>query len=334
MSGFPLLHPTGIQSARIAALLIGIMAAGAAVYLITLLVLALAVRHGWRRARAEGGAEPGSAPGEPTPSVAPDAERRLGRVVLGAALLTALVLFIYIGASARTGRALNLLAQAPPGAPEPVTVSVTGHRWWWEFTYKKARPLEHLVTANELHVPVGRTVHLVGTSYDVIHSFWAPNLHGKRDLIPGYSSEAWFRADTPGVWTGECAEFCGLQHAHMRFVVVAQSDADYAAWYAGQLAPAAEPIETSRAHGEQVFLAHSCSLCHTIRGTPAGGRLGPDLTHVGSRAQIAAGLLPNTRGNLAGWILDPRTLKPGTPMPATSLSSSDLNSLVDYLEGL
>jgi cytochrome c oxidase subunit II len=171
-------------------------------------------------------------------------------------------------------------------------------------------------------------------STDVIHSFWPPNLTGKRDLIPGKVNSLWFQADTPGVYRGQCAEFCGHQHAKMGFLVIADRPDSFATWLASQRDTASTPTTELTQRGQEVFLASSCVMCHTISGTPAGSRIGPDLTHLASRRTIAAGTLPNTRGNLAGWILNPQRIKPGTRMPPNQLNPADLQALLAYLESL
>ena len=212
----------------------------------------------------------------------------------------------------------------------PYDVEVIGHQWWWEVRY----PTDGFVTANEIHIPVGRPVRVRLTSSDVIHSFWVPQLQGKTDAITGQVNETWLRADKVGTYRGECAEFCGMQHAHMAFVVVADSPADYAAWVAGQQAPAIVATDSSVLAGQKVFLTQSCGYCHTVRGIPAGARVGPELTHLASRRTLAAGTLDNTRGNLAAWIENPDRLKPGTKMPAVPLDGPSLQALVAYLETL
>jgi cytochrome c oxidase subunit 2 len=189
-------------------------------------------------------------------------------------------------------------------------------------------------TANEIHVPVGRPVSLELRAQDVIHSFWVPNLAGKKDLLPGYVQSAWFRADRAGTYRGQCAEFCGAQHAKMGLVVIADPPARYEAWASQSRKPASPPVDAVQRQGEVVFLSGSCAMCHTIAGTRAGSRTGPDLTHVGSRLTLAAGTLPNTPENLARWITDPQRVKPGTRMPATQLPPRDLAALVMYLEAL
>lgn len=212
----------------------------------------------------------------------------------------------------------------------PYEIEVVGHQWWWEAGY----PANGFVTANEIHIPVGRPVRIHLRSDDVIHSFWVPQLQGKTDAITGQVNETWLQASRPGVYRGECAEFCGLQHAHMSFVVIAESQGDYEAWIATQMRAAAVPTDSSALIGQKVFLSQSCSYCHAVRGTPAGAHVGPDLTHVASRRTLAAGTLDNTRGNLAAWIENPDRLKPGTKMPPVPLDGATLQALVAYLETL
>ena len=193
---------------------------------------------------------------------------------------------------------------------------------------------QYVTTANEIHVPVGKPVTVVLTGADVIHSFWAPNLHGKRDLIPGQQTSLVLRVDKPGVFRGQCAEFCGLQHAHMAFLVVAESQEQFDAWYSNQVKEAAAPQTPEQIRGQQVFLSHACVMCHTIRGTEAAARAGPELTHLKSRATIAAGTLPNERGQLGGWISNPHSIKQGVRMPPNPLAPDELSSLLGYLESL
>jgi cytochrome c oxidase subunit 2 len=200
--------------------------------------------------------------------------------------------------------------------------------WWWEVRY----PAPGIVAANELHIPAGQPVRLEMTSADVIHSFWVPRLHGKRDLIPGISTTFWIEASEPGVYRGVCAEYCGTQHANMAFDVVAHAPEEFAAWLA---APARRgPHSAAEQPGLAVFRRAGCGQCHAIRGTPAVGTAGPDLTDFGSRRTIAAGMLPNTRGHLAGWIANPQAIKPGSKMPRTYLDGDELWTLVLYLESL
>jgi cytochrome c oxidase subunit 2 len=169
---------------------------------------------------------------------------------------------------------------------------------------------------------------------DVIHSFWAPNFHGKKDLVPGHPTTLWFRAQRPGTFRGQCAEFCGAQHAHMRFVIVAEPQEQFIAWRAGQSEAAAPPANEMQQRGQNIFLKTTCAMCHTIQGTGASATVGPNLTHVATRQMIAAGTLPNNRGHLGGWIIDPQHLKPGVRMPPHNLAPEDLQALLDYLESL
>lgn len=257
-------------------------------------------------------------------------EPTLRRWVGAATGATILILVVYLVIDFSVGRAVA----APFGDQKALHIAITGHQWWWEVTYRDTAPQHQLTTANEIHVPVGRRVLFTLTSSDVIHSFWLPNLNGKKDLVPGHTNDTWFVADTPGVYRGQCAEFCGLEHAKMAIVVVAQPQADFDKWYEAQLAPDAQPSDSLRAFGQQVFLTGSCALCHAINGTPAGAHFGPDLTHFGSRLMIAANTVPNTRGNLGGWIMNPQSIKPGARMPANNLDPKQLRAVIAYLEGL
>lgn len=225
---------------------------------------------------------------------------------------------------------LGAYRSSAPDAPAPLTIEVTGHQWWWEIRY----PDQHVLTANEIHLPVGRRVKIVLKSGDVIHSFWVPNLAGKTDAIPGAVNTTWLEADTVGSWRGTCAEFCGMQHAHMALSVVAERDGDFARWLANERAVAAAPTDSAVLEGEHAFLNTQCVYCHTVRGTQATGQVGPDLTHIASRLTLASGTLPNTRGNLAGWIMNPDRIKPGTMMPAVPLDAGRLEAIVTYLESL
>ncbi|HVX40628.1 MAG TPA: cytochrome c oxidase subunit II [Gemmatimonadaceae bacterium] len=211
-----------------------------------------------------------------------------------------------------------------------VDIRVIGHQWWWEVRY----PDQGVVTANEIHVPVGLPVRINVSTADVIHSFWVPNINGKVDLITGHLNDIWFQASKAGVYRGECAEYCGKQHAHMDFSVVAQSKGEFDAWMAHERAPAASPGDSITATGQQLFLNHACVYCHTVRGTPATGQVAPDLTHVGSRLTLAGGAIPNSPGYLGGWILNPDRIKPGTTMPPVPMDGASLNAIVAYLESL
>lgn len=215
-------------------------------------------------------------------------------------------------------------------------IVVTGHQWWFGLNYQFAgRPYQNVTSATEIHVPVGQPMTLALKSNDVIHSFWVPKLHGKVDIIPGQTNFIRIEADRPGTFQGECAEFCGEQHAHMRLMVIAQRPADYQRWLARMRDDAAQPTDPVARHGEDVFLSQACALCHTIRGTLANGTTGPDLTHLGSRLTIAGGEFRNTPGNLGAWVTSAQNLKPGALMPNLStLNGEDLRALVAYLESL
>jgi cytochrome c oxidase subunit 2 len=256
-------------------------------------------------------------------------ERPMRTAVVVATGLTIAILFGFLVFDISVGRAIT----ANPGK-EALQIRVTGHQWWWEVQYRDSLPQNWVTTANEIHVPVGHRVVFELRSTDVIHSFWPPNLSAKRDQIPGNENSLWFQADRAGVFRGLCAEFCGHQHAKMAFLVVAEPPDSFATWLAGQRDTAPTPADSLSRRGQQVFLGSSCVMCHAIAGTPAGSRIGPDLTHIASRRTIAAGTLPNNRSNLTGWIVDPQVIKPGVRMPPSQLSGPDLLALVTYLETL
>jgi cytochrome c oxidase subunit 2 len=232
--------------------------------------------------------------------------------------------------SFRTGRAINDLQSSP----EPLSLKITGNQWWWNVTYVDAVPSNNIQTANELHLPVGRPVKVELTSTDVIHSFWLPNIHGKKDLVPNYPTMFYFRPDTVGTFTGQCAEFCGYQHAKMRFNVVVETEEQFETWLAAQRQTPPPPADAVLQKGQQIFLTSTCTQCHAIQGTPASAQVGPNLTHVASRPFIAAGSLPNTDENLRSWITDPQKIKPGIRMPQNTFSDEDLSALAAYIESL
>jgi cytochrome c oxidase subunit II len=213
--------------------------------------------------------------------------------------------------------------EAPAASTTPLTIEVTGRQWFWEVRY----PGTPVVAANEIHIPVRTRVNVVALTGDVIHSFWVPQLNRKVDMIPGRRNRVLLEADNPGLYRGQCAEFCGLQHAHMAMWVQAQTPQDFRAWLRHEAAPA-------RAPAPPVFFRDHCDSCHAIRGTAANGHVGPDLTHLGSRRTIAALTMPNTPESLANWLQDPQHAKPGNRMPDLALSKQDISSLVRYLESL
>ncbi len=260
------------------------------------------------------------------PQLHSDRERGLLWFVglLGAAFPIA-VLGTLMGFNIYTENVITARAQAPTRV-----IQVIGHRWWWEVIY----PQEGITTANELHIPAGEPVQIKVTSADVIHSFWVPELNGKIDTIPGQTNTISIEADQPGAFRGQCGEYCGLQHAKMAFWVVADAPQKYQAWVSQQQLAAPVPKGGEALRGQQVFLGSACVYCHAIKGTNASSRLGPDLTHLASRRTIGAGALPNTEGNLAGWIVNPQTVKPGNKMPPMYLESHDLQALLAYLKTL
>ena len=247
-----------------------------------------------------------------------------GGVIFPAAVLVAL--FAYA------------LPRSPVWRPVPpadaLVVSVTARLWWWEVRYPGQAGSPEIVTANEIHIPVGQPVYLALASDDVIHSFWVPALAGKMDMIPGRIQHLLLSADQPGIYRGQCAEYCGEQHALMALHVVAQSPEDFSAWRAAQARPAAAtPAQLER--GRQVFLANRCDACHTVRGVTGNSRLGPDLTHVGSRWHLGAGTLPNTPESLARWVAHVQQVKPGARMPSYDwLDGESLTALTHWLGSL
>lgn len=261
-----------------------------------------------------------------------DINRGQGWILIGGFLIPlGVFVFLFIGS-------MGLMRDLPlghPGAHTPDIV-VTGQQWWWEATYHfKGHPDLEVHTATEIHVPVGHPVSIEVQSADVMHSFWVPKLHGKIDLVPGLKNYIRLEASQPGTYLGQCASYCGEEHANMKLRVVAQTPRDYRAWLAHQRADAPAPMGAEALRGQQVFLEAACSLCHTVRGTPALADIGPDLTHVASRQTIAGGMLVNNTANLEAWITHAQSLKPGTPMPdLPEFRGSDLRALVAYLQTL
>jgi cytochrome c oxidase subunit II len=301
------LHPGGPEAASITQLWWLMFWTCTVVYVLVMGAVIVAVR----RSRRPGAASP--------------PERSLITSVVGASAVTLLILFGLLFASVVTGRAVGRRTDGD------VVLRITGNQWWWDVEYVNADPMLQVRTANELHLPLGRRIRLQFASNDVIHSFWVPNLQGKMDLIPGRQTELWLAVETAGVYRGQCAEFCGLQHAHMALSVVAEPADAFERWLSAQRQIAAPPTTAEQQRGREVVERGPCALCHTVRGTDAGGRTAPDLTHVGSRSTLAAGTVPNTPGYLGGWIADPQHVKPGTRMPATGLSAEELQAVLAYL---
>ena len=246
--------------------------------------------------------------------------------IVGGGIVMPIVLLI--GVFAHTLVTMRAISPAP--AAEQMVIELVGNQWWWEVRY----PTQQVTTANEIHIPTGRPVELRLTSEDVIHSFWVPELHGKIDLIPGRTTSLVLQADQPGEYRGQCAEFCGVQHAKMALIVVSETPEQFSAWLEAKARPAAEPSDPAALESKQVFLGSACAYCHTIQGTDATGKVGLDLTHLASRRTLASATLTNTRDHLAAWITDPQKIKPGNIMPAIDLAPDDLEALLTYLENL
>lgn len=270
------------------------------------------------------------------PVPAPDASRLEASGGPGAGLA-----WIYVGLgisvpvlAACTVWTLFVLGQVMHPASKPaLTLQVTAHQWWWEVRYLDPVAGRVFTTANEIHVPTGEPVRVILSSPDVIHSFWVPKLAGKMDVIPGVTNVTWIQAATPGRYRGQCAEFCGLQHARMAFFVTADSPAAFNAWRDNQLAPPPAPATAQATQGSALFAAR-CASCHTVSGTPAGGIVGPELSHLASRQTLAAGTIPNDTAHLDAWIADPRAVKPGVLMPKVPLTDAERAQVVAYLQSL
>jgi cytochrome c oxidase subunit 2 len=310
------LGPASPQAAAIAHLALLFVGLAVIVWLLVLAFLGYAVLRPRRLAERDADAR---------------TTRRQMAGVSAALGLSALLLLALGVVDYGTGRDIET---ARANSADTVRIRLIGRQWWWQVQYEQQTPPYRVTTANEMHIPLGRPILLTLESADVIHSFWAPNLHGKSDLIPSYTSAFLIQADTPGVYRAPCAEYCGTQHAKMALLIVAQRADSFAAWYANELRDAPQPVSPAAARGREVFLAASCPLCHTIRGTPSGGNVAPDLTHLATRSTLAAGTIPNHRAELAGWIANPQGSKPGNQMPANLLNGRDLNTLLDYLATL
>jgi cytochrome c oxidase subunit II len=288
------------------ALLIG---SAVIVFVVTLLVVIAALRSLTRRCEA-----------------APEDSTRVKSLVFaGGFAVPILVLATLLVLTLRT-----LPATSAPRGDTDLTVRVIGRQWFWDVVY----PGRNVKTANEIHIPVGATVKLEARTDDVVHSFWVPQLNRKIDMIPGRTNSIVLRADRAGSYRGQCAEFCGYQHANMAFLVVAEPRAKFDAWLARESKPAPKPSGAEQRKGLQTFMSVGCSGCHAIAGTPADATVGPDLTHLASRETLAANTIPNTKGYLAGWILDPQHVKPGNRMPGLQLTGPQLDGLLAYLETL
>lgn len=304
------LDPAGPEARAVARLFWGMTAGGAVIWL----AVVLAYLHARRARRAVW-----------SPVAA-------GRLVLwGGAVLPAAVLLGLLAWTLWLMPALRPWTE--PGTPD-LRVEVTARQYWWEVVYHRDDG-PPVVTANALRLPVGATVELALASPDVIHSFWVPPLGGKMDMIPGRVNRLLVSADTAGAWRGACAEYCGTAHALMAFEVAAEPAEAFAAWLAAEAAPSPGVDAPGTAAGAEAFLAEGCGACHTVRGTEAAGRIGPDLSHVGARATIAAGTLPRARESLARFIADPAAVKPGALMPAYAMLPPErIDAIAGWLEGL
>jgi cytochrome c oxidase subunit 2 len=245
-------------------------------------------------------------------------------IIIGTSISTAILFFMMVYAL------VVLDKSAMPDKSSALSITVTGYDWWWKVEYEN--PKGNFETANEIHIPVGVPVLVKLKSADVIHAFWVPQLAGKTEMIPGIANQQWIQADTPGIYHGKCTQFCGLQHAHMDFEVIAENQDDFNIWQEKQLANATT-FTNEMAQGQQIFM-DKCSGCHAVRGTDAIGGHAPDLTHLQSRRLIAAGLMPNNQSNLMDWIKHAQELKPGSLMPNINLTPEQEDVLSAYLNSL
>ncbi|HET7694815.1 MAG TPA: cytochrome c oxidase subunit II [Vicinamibacterales bacterium] len=306
-----ILHPAGIQAQRISELWWTMFWICTAVWFAVAIAASIAIVRGRRAAAAD------------------TSQSTITRNVAIAGGVSLVALFALLFQSVVIGRALDTLR-----SPDALRIQVTGNQWWWDVQYDHPVPSLRVTTANEIHIPTGRPVVFNLLSTDVIHSLWIPNLQGKIDLIPGRLNELWLQADTAGVYRGQCAEYCGLQHARMALVVVAEPPEQFERWLTANRAPAPPPVSPEQQRGRDIVERGPCAMCHNITGTLAGGRTAPDLTHIATRSTIAAGSVPNLRGYLAGWIADPQSMKPGNRMPPQGLRAEELQAVLAYLETL
>jgi cytochrome c oxidase subunit II len=304
------LHADGLMGARILPLTQGLLIVSAVVVVLIAALILIAI---FRRGRT----------GDVAGTALIEGEAR-GWISIGVGLSAVVLVGLVVWTSMTMARIAN-----PPSKPA-LSIEVRGHQWWWEFAYLNDDPSKTFVTANEIHIPVGKPVRFALKGEDVIHTFWVPSLGGKVQLIPGQTNLTWLEADKPGVYRGQCSQYCGQQHAHMVLTVFADPPEAFEAWREAQLRAASQPSSDDARLGEQRFIVR-CGACHAVRGTPADGHVGPDLTHLMSRTTIAAGELPNNPGFLSGWIANPQSLKPGSLMPDPELSGPDLASIRSFL---
>ena len=308
LSGTPF-HPDSPQALALSHILITVLIILAGIFV---LVAALAFYASYRFRAKKGGGEPRQVFGNARVEVA----WTVGPIIL--------LTFIFV----MTVHAMHLADPAP--GERPADLVVIAHQWWWEARY----PHSGVVTANEIHIPVGKPLLVLLKSADVIHDFWVPELGRKKDAIPGHPNHFWLQANKPGIYRGTCAEYCGEEHAWMRIRVVAQNQADFDAWTRQQLQAPPQPTSGEAAEGAKFFADNTCVNCHTIAGTPANSEIGPDLTHIMDRATLASGRLENTPSNLAKWLANPQAVKPGVHMPDFHLTNAQVQELVAYMETL
>jgi cytochrome c oxidase subunit 2 len=297
-------HPEGSESREIANVWWLMFGLAVAVYLVVAALIVYALLRGRRK------------------STEPSRLRENTFIWVGGVVVPAVILFVLGVVTVTTSNAIR------KPSSHALAIDVTGHDWWWSVTY----PDDRIVTANEIHVPVGQPLDISIRSDDVIHSFWVPQIAGKVDAIPGQPNRLRVTVEKAGTYIGECAEFCGLQHAHMGFSVVAESAGDFERWVTRNQQPAPEPTSDLVERGELVFTSSACAGCHTIDGTTAQGTRGPNLTHVGTRQTLGARTIPNTPSEMKRWIENPATFKPGVKMPPAELSNDQVEALVAYLQ--
>lgn len=303
------LDPNGPGASRVAGLWWLLLTIASIVTAVTFLLLGIALRRSRRDQPAE-------------KAMGMHGERF---TILAGAAIPALILI------AVTIVTLDVMADLDSPPEEPAqTVEVIGWMWWWEVRY----PGTDAVTANEIHIPAGETIELVVSASDVIHTFWVPEIHGKIDMFPGKENTMWIKADEPGVYRGQCAEFCGIQHTFMAKLLIVHEPDEFQAWLEREAQPAIEPTEPETIRGQEVFMENQCRFCHAIRGTDAVGNVGPDLTHIMSRQTLGAVAIPNSLGNLAAWTADPHEFKPGVKMPPVNFGGEDFQALIAYLASL
>lgn len=296
-----MLHPQGPGAERIAELWWVMFVVYSAVFVLTMLTLVMALRAG-RQDRPVLG------------------NRFIAVSGIVIPLLILVVMLLYT---------VRVTASLSPRETD-MTIEVVGHQWWWEVHY----PEQGIVTANELHIPAGASVQINLRAADVVHSFWVPELNGKMDALPEHTNTTWIQAEQPGVYRGQCAEYCGTQHARMGFHVVAMPAEAFEQWVDDRVQAATETTETQHDDGQEVFLSAGCGACHGIRNVSIATDAGPDLTHIASRLSIGAATQQNTRENLRAWIVNPHSAKPGNAMPPTHIDPDDLDALVAYLMSL